>query len=84
MSCDGGDDDEYEAAIVTPPVQAELYIPTLDDGGDDDEYEAAIEEHIKAAENAAILQAIGINGGGDDEVISGICMYIFYIYDILI
>ncbi len=74
---------------TTPPVQQQaedpdLYIPTLD--YDDDAYEAAIEDTIQAAEHEAILEAIGNDGGGDDEKQDeqAICMYIFYIYDLLI
>ncbi len=77
---------------ITPPIQQQapdLHIPTLDYGdGDDDEFEAAIIDTIGAAEDAAILEAIGNDGGGDDEkqdeAKSGIGMYIFYIYDLLI
>ncbi len=92
---DNGDGD----AINDGGDGGDLFIPSLNDSDDEEEfeeaiqavigggggaYEQAIQAAIDVADEHAIQAVIDSDDGGPDESLSGICMYIFYIYDLLI
>ena len=83
---DGGDGGDLFIPCLNDEEEFEEAIQAVISGGGGT-YEEAIQAAIDVADEEAIQAAkavIDSDDGGPDESLSGICMYIFYIYDLLI